>query len=247
MADWGTRDPVSAADKIRRDWDSQARAYNAAMADRPSMRGGTPWDRPMRATQFAALAPEDKIAMLDSADYFSPENPAPGYTKAMHEAYRYPVEVFTRPRDTAIRASQEAWSGNYQDALGLLARAPVSVAVPYAAAGREGDADDWREGARRLGISEANVAALDIGTDPLTYVGYPPFKAGAAKVMGRFPARAMDAADNIRSLSKEIEQLRRRGARMYHPDIPGGSAEIMRRVNQAADAGNYGELLGLMR
>ena len=91
------------------------------------------------------------------------------------------------------------------------------------------------------------MAALDIGTDPLTYVGYLPFKAGAAKVIGRFPARAMGAADNIRSLSKEIEQLRRRGARMYHPDIPGGSAEIMRRVNQAADAGNYGELLGLMR
>ena len=124
MADWGTRDPVSAADKIRRDWDAKARSYNAAMAAVPSLRGGTPWDRPLRATIFDALPPEDKVALLDSVDYFSPEDPAPGYSRFLGEAVRYPIELGARPRDTMFRASQEAAAGNYGDALGLLLRAP---------------------------------------------------------------------------------------------------------------------------
>jgi len=236
----------SAGQKTKADWNRAATSTAAETrrmlaeysARRP--RGGTPWDPYQRAEVFESLTPEDRIRLLDDVDYFSPANPAPRYTRAMGEAVRYPLEIGARPRDTLISAGQSAYSGDYGKAFGKLLSAGPSVFLPALASGRPGDPDSWEDTARDLGISGGNIAALDFLTDPTTFLGY-----GAAKKFGSrvLPRMAGSKAEqNIRSLSKEIEQLRRNAAKVHHPDR-GGSAEVMRAINRAADEGNMGALL----
>ena len=243
----------NAGKQVRVDWNR--RAVEAAAQERELLeqlqsrmpRGGTPWDYRPRTQYFDALSPEDRVAMLDEAEYFSPANPAPRYTKALNETVRYPLEVFSRPRDTLISAGQSASGGDYLGALGKLVAAPVSMAIPAVASGRVGDPDDWQEKARQLGIDEATIMGLDLGTDPSTYIGYGAARkaAGTAARMAGFARKARqvtDSADRVRSLAKEIEALRRQAAKLHHPDR-GGSAEAMKAINRAADEGNVMSLL----
>lgn len=114
-------------------------------------------------------------------DQMQPARPKSTGASRMGDAvYDGLFQTFVRPRDTLITAATEA---NKPDADGwltaaLLARAPLSVPYPQLAAGTPGSPDDWRERARKLGISPGNVMFLDYATDPETYMAVPaPFKA----------------------------------------------------------------------
>lgn len=140
-------------------------------------------DRMRLLTEASALPPIDTEAKQDRAYVW--EN-------AVSPAYSAVFETAMRPRDTLIRATQEAAAGNGWEAAKLAARAPASIAYWPAAAGTPGSPDDWREDARNAGMSEAAVLALDIGTDPETYLLTPiPFLA-AGRVARTLP-RAMKA------------------------------------------------------
>lgn len=127
--------------------------------------------------------------------------------KGLGAAYSAVFETTMRPRDTLIKAAQ-AWNeyndaatkaaGGYNDddvndkfysAMGLLGRAPLSIIYPPAAAGTPGSEDDWRPQARKLGISEGNIAAIDFGTDPETWLPIPiPFMAAGRAARYAKPA-----------------------------------------------------------
>lgn len=126
---------------------------------------------PPQPQYYRQLPPETRYQVAREVGLFTPKNPAPQYAKFLGEAVRYPLELLTRPRDTAIRSAQQFAQGDVLGGLGHAVAAPVSTLVPEVAAGRYGDPDDWREQARRNGISEANIMALDWGTDPMTYLG----------------------------------------------------------------------------
>lgn len=132
--------------------------------------------------------------------------------KALGQAYSAVFETSMRPRDTLIKAAQAYNAGEGWKTAELLARAPVSMMYPPAAAGTPGAPDDWRADARRLGISEGNILAIDLGTDPETYLPVPiPFMAAgkamrtagplmrAARYGGRAARLMDDAGDAVRA------------------------------------------------
>lgn len=118
--------------------------------------------------------------------------------KGLGTAYSAVFETTMRPRDTLIRAAQEYNQGNELEAAKLVGRAPLSMIYPPAAAGTPGSPDDWREGARKLGISEGNIFAVDVFTDPETYMAIPmPFLAAGA-VAGKAARYAKPVASAMR-------------------------------------------------
>jgi len=113
-------------------------------------------------------------------------------------------ETTMRPRDTLIKAAQAYSAGDGWKAAELAARAPLSAVMPSMAAGTPYQEDDWRKDAERLGIHPGNIVALDIFTDPETYLPIPiPFKA-AGKAM-RMTRPAVSAVDKY---GEAIRQLR---------------------------------------
>jgi hypothetical protein len=158
---------------------------------------------------------EIRMAMVQ--DTFRP-GPASEYSRDLREipgkAYSAVFETTMRPRDTLIKAAQAANAGEYGRAASLGLRAPLSMVYPPAAAGTPGSQDDWREDARRLGVSEGNILAIDLMFDPETYLATPlPVLAGgralgAAKRAGQVakygrgtPTFLVDSAgDEIRRL-----------------------------------------------
>jgi hypothetical protein len=196
--------------KMEAEYDAAIQSEREAM---PSLQGGTPWDAPEPGF-YRSLPPETRMAQMWEAGSLTPKNPNPGYGKLLEEVIRYPTEVGSRPRDTLIRANQELTKGNYGAAIGLATAAPASIVAPALAAGRPGDADDWREQARALGIPESHIMGIDIGTDPTTYVGF-----GAAKAVPRVLSKADDL---LRVLRKYGSQARYgRGVPTYLEDAAG--------------------------
>jgi hypothetical protein len=205
---------------LERDYDAEVQAVRDAM-ERPGRRGGTPFDPPL-PRYYRSLPPETRMAHMWEAGALTPKNPAPGYGKFLGEVVRYPFEIGSRPRDTILRSKQEMAQGNYGAALGYAASAPLAVFAPAFAAGREGDSDDWRAGARELGVPESHILAIDIGTDPATYVGL-----GAVRAVPRLASRADDI---IRSLRQYGSQMRYgQGVPTYLEDAAGNV--IMRSRN----------------
>jgi hypothetical protein len=103
-----------------------------------------------------------------------------------------------RPRDTLIKAAQAAGSGDGWKAAELAARAPLSTVYWPAAAGTPDSPDDWRKDASELGISDGNILALDLLTDPETYMALPIPLAAAGKASAAM--RAGKAAGLARGL-----------------------------------------------
>lgn len=103
----------------------------------------------------------------------------------------YVLNIGTRPRDTAVRAFQEAMAGEPVKAAGLAAAVIPSTVLPGMAAGTEGAPDDWRQ----HGNSGVTFMA-DMATDPLNYVGIGLLGRAARGVM----SKADDAANAIRSM-----------------------------------------------
>lgn len=153
------------------------------LADRPLEIGGRHYDP--REMRYAMVA--DTLHPGAHSEYARDLATVPG------KAYSAVFETTMRPRDTLIKAAQAANQGEGWQAAGLLARAPLSMVYPPAAAGTPGSPDDWREDARRLGVGEGNIMAIDLLTDPETYMGVPlPFQAmGAAGKYARPVAGAM--------------------------------------------------------
>jgi hypothetical protein len=174
---------------------------------------GTPWDTPEPGF-YRSLPPETRMAQMWEAGALTPKNPNAGAGKLLEEVLRYPMEAGARPRDTLLRATQELTKGNYGDALLLATAAPASIVAPALAAGRHGDADDWREQARALGIPEAHIMGIDMGTDPTTYVGL-----GAAKAVPRALSRADDLLRVLRKYGSEARYGR--GVPTYLEDAAG--------------------------
>jgi hypothetical protein len=108
------------------------------------------------------------------------------------------VDPYTdRPRQDETRQAVGA-TGR---ALQSLASGLGGVVYPPLGEGRPGGPRDWRESASRLGISDSNVMALDIGTDPLTYVGLPIGRgmraAQALRYGGGKPAYLIDSSGDV--------------------------------------------------
>lgn len=142
-----------------------------AMADRAMYLDGVPVDpREMRMSLV-----QDTLRPGLSSDYARQVQEAPG------NVYSAVFETAMRPRDTLIKAAQAYNAGEYGDAAMLGLRAPLSAVYPPAAAGTPNSPDDWREDAKRLGISPGNIMAIDLLTDPETYLPIPiPFMAARA-------------------------------------------------------------------
>ena len=187
--------------KAQRDYERAAAHYDAAVAAYNGAGGDLPpgvapvgagrW-APSPLPFFRSLHPQEKMEILGEAgqEYLRPAPRNAGADRFAGEVLRYPFEIGTRPRDTGIRALQELSAGNYGNAVGYAASVIPSVAIPAFAAGREGDEDDWREGAVARGVSPGSVLFLDLATDPLMYVGPRAAARGMAaplKKMGRIP------------------------------------------------------------
>jgi hypothetical protein len=209
--------------KIEAEYDSAVQRERDA---RHPLQGGTPWDAAQPGF-YRSLPPETRMAQMWESGALTPKNPNAGYGKLLEEAIRYPLEAGSRPRDTLLRANQELTKGNYGGALGLAVAAPASIIAPAIAAGRHGDADDWREQARALGIPESHILGIDVATDPTTYVG-----AGALKAVPRVMSRADDV---LRVLRKYGSQARYgRGVPTYLEDAAGNV--LMRTRNSPGGA-----------
>jgi hypothetical protein len=130
----------------------------------------------------------------------------------------YAFAMGQRVRDTALRAAQEAYQGNFEDAASLAARAPAAALYPPAASGTPGSEDDWRPVARENGVPEPHILGFDLLTDPETYLTAP-----VAGPMGFVaPAIPMAAAKlGARGLSK--------------------ADDVLRAVGRAADQAAYGK------
>lgn len=193
-------------DRMVSEYDKAVGEARAALANRP---GGSFWDPPL-PKYYRSLPAEARMVAMRDAGLLTPKNPAPGYTKFLQETARYPVEIFARPRDTAVRAAQEFAQGNALSALGYAVAAPVSAFVPAVAAGRSGDKDDWREVGRKMGVSERDLTLLDIGTDPGTYLSF-----------GAIPAARHAAVQGLSRVDDVLRSLRSYGSRMrYGRGVP---------------------------
>lgn len=213
-----------AAQLLRRaesEYDAQVDKARSDYARASRGRGGTAFDPPQPG-YYRSLPPEVRMAAMREAGALGPKNPSPGYTDFLGEVVNYPLELGARPRDTLIRSAQELYAGNYGDALGYAVAAPVSTLVPYVAAGRFGDDDDWREAGRRAGVSERDLLMLDAGTDPTTYMGF-----GALRAIPRMATRADDILRSLRSYGSQMRYGR--GVPTYVEDAAGNT--IMRSRN----------------
>lgn len=142
-----------------------------SMADRRMYLDGVPFDP--REERMAMV--QDTLRPGLSSDYARQVQEAP------RNVYSAVFETAMRPRDTLIKAAQAMNAGEYGDAAMLGLRAPLSAVYPPAAAGTPYLPDDWREDAKRLGVSPSNIMAIDLLTDPETYLPIPiPFMAARA-------------------------------------------------------------------
>lgn len=122
-------------------------------------------------------------------------------------AYDYAMQMGMRLRDTALRGAQELVAGNPLKAAGYGMRAPLAALYPPAASGTPGSPDDWRENARRQGVSEGYIQAFDIGTDPETWVTAP-VRGPMAFVVPALPMAAARAAGRVDRYGDVIRRLR---------------------------------------
>lgn len=150
-------------------------------------------------------------------------------------AMDYALQMGTRLRDTGIRAAQELSKGNYADSLGLAARAVPAAFYPPAAAGTYGAEDDWREHARKIGVPEASIMAIDWGTDPEMWLTAP-VSGPAAFVVPALPFAAAKAVRSAGRVDDVIGALGRGAGRLRYG--PGAQTEL---VDQ------YGEVIRRLR
>lgn len=208
------------SEKRRQQWEeikSSPQYQNLrAMSDRRMYLDGVPVDpREMRLAMT-----QDTLRPGPSSDYYRHAREMPG------KAYSAVFEAGMRPRDTLIKAAQAASDGDYGEAAMLGMRAPLAAFYPPAAAGTPNSPDDWRDDARALGISTGNITAIDLLTDPETYMAVPlPFRAaglairpllrgaGVAGDLMRYgrgiPATLVDEAGNEIRRLKSAQPVRR--------------------------------------
>lgn len=193
---------------------------------------GTPDYRALRAMRDEPIGDIDprSVRMSMVMDQLTPMRSSDAADSEV-AALDYAFNMGVRPRDTAIRAAQELSQGNHGTAAGLAASALPSMLIPSMAAGTRGAPDDWRESARKAGVSEGNIALIDYGTDPEMYVAAP-LKGPAAFLAPALPmavARgAMGRADDV---LRAIERARYgQGASTYLVDPAG---EVIRRLRNS--------------
>lgn len=135
--------------------------------------------------------------------------------------------ALTGAHDSAIPALQQAYQGDLAGLGQTLAQAPVAALNPSMATGRRGGPADWRRGVPAEISGALDVVAGDIMP---WFVATPSLAA----------IRPAPRADEIRRLTREL-------ARRYHPDLTGGSDEMMRQINKAAAGGDLRWLRALAR
>jgi hypothetical protein len=155
--------------------------------------------------------------------------------QAEGNAYDYAMLMGQRMRDTALRGVQEGTKGNYLKSLELVARSPVAAVYPPASAGTYGAPDDWREQARKDGVSEAAIMAFDYGTDPEMWVTAP-VRGPLAFVVPALPMAAARSAartgdDALRLIGNAADAARYgRGAPTHLVDEAG---DVIRRLRNS--------------
>lgn len=199
-----------AADQVRRQQEydriTSSPLYQSlrARSDRPMELNGRVYDP--RELRMAAVA--DTIMPSPETDFGNDIAGAGRATVgAAYPAYQYVFEAGMRPRDTVIKAAQAFSQGDPMIGASLLARAPVSAFYPPAAAGTPGSPDDWRKDAERLGVAPGNIMAIDLLTDPETYMPIP-IQFHAARQMGRLAGPAMRSARALDEAGDMIRQLK---------------------------------------
>lgn len=177
---------------------------------------------------------------LQVRDQFEPRRTT-DFGDDMAYGANYALAMGQRMRDTGLRGVQELSAGNPLKALELGARAVPSAVFPSLASGTPGSPDDWRERARKNGVSEASIMAFDFGTDPEMWLAAPvagpaafvvpalPF--AAAKTAGRIGSRADDI---LRSMGRSLDSARYgAGARA---DLVDEAGDVIRRLRNAPRA-----------
>ena len=134
-----------------------------------------------------------------------------------------PYRAVASAHNTALPFIRKTMEGDFGAAADIAARSPLAALNPALSPGRKGGDYDWR-----AGVPSEVANALDVTGEHVLpwFVGFP-----------RMPLQRPQLA-----AAGDAETLRRQLARRYHPDL-GGSAEAMRRVNTAADAGDIRALL----
>lgn len=202
-----------AADEVRRRQEYEritgSPLYQAMRSrrDRPMELDGRMYDP--RELRMAAVA--DTIMPNPETD-FGGDMGAAGQKAldAAWPAYQYVFEAGMRPRDTLIKSAQAFNQSEPMLAASLLARAPLSVLYPPAAAGTPDSPDDWRKDAEKLGVGPGNIMAIDLFTDPETYMPIP-IQFHAASKLGRMAGPAMRSTRVFDEAGDMIRQLKAAG------------------------------------
>lgn len=208
---FGGTDEQLDADRLRRQREYEELTRNATyqamgrMGDDPvKFRDGRYYDpREVRMAMAAdTLYPSPNTDFTDDVSY------AGGKAwDGLSTAYSAAFEAGMRPRDTLIKAAQAYNAGDGWKAAELAARSPLAALYPPAAAGTPGSPDDWREDARQLGMGEGNILAVDLLTDPETYLPIPiPFM--AAGKIGRAVKPALRYGSKARLFDEAGEAVR---------------------------------------
>ena len=155
----------------------------------------------------------------------------------LSDAYEYVAEMGVRGRDTGVIGTQALLAGEPLRAAGYYARSVPAMFYPPAAAGTPGSPDDWREHARRQGVSEANILAFDLLTDPENYIAAP-LKGPLSLVPVGMAMRSASALRGLTGADAAMDAMRYgRGIRTELVDRHG---EAIRRLQSAKPAPRMG-------
>lgn len=232
--EWAQGSPESEA----RDQAIQKTEWEKAKASKlyRALRGADEYYDPQNGTSYDPRAMRMNMAI----DGFYPRMGTEAWDDEK-AALDYVGAMGMRARDTALRAAQEAYQGNYGEAGGLAARAIPAAFYPPAASGTPGADDDWRVKARKSGVPESQILAFDYGTDPEMWMTAP-LSGPAAFIVPAVPfaaakigAKGIGKADDIiRALGRAADQaVYGRGAKTTLVDDAG---DVIRRLRNSPQA-----------
>ena len=185
-----------------------------------------------RAAMYSLETPDGGVL----ADTLYPRRTSDAAEDAEYAA-DYFLEAGKRPRDTAVIGTERLSAGDPLAAAGYYARALPSIFYPPAAAGTPGSPDDWREKARRQGVSEINIMAFDELTDPENWVTAP-FKGPLAFVPLGVQMKSLGALRGLTRADDVMDAMRYgRGIRTELIDRHG---DVIRRLQSSRPAQRMG-------
>jgi len=202
--EWLTGTP----DQQAADWQANTAEYEKAKSSNTYQLLRRLGDTGLYDPQAGTSIDPREARMRMVADTFYPRRTSDAWN-AEKAAADYAFAMGQRVRDTALRAAQELAQGEVGSAAGLAARTPLAALYPPASAGTPGADDDWRPVARKNGVPEASILAMDVLTDPETWITAP-VSGPAAFVVPALPIAAGRAmASKTDDLVRAVDRVRR--------------------------------------